>query len=777
MSQHSLDLFTDEVSNGAVSVSAIGTSGPEKPVSAVLVGDDHPDGLALAHYAERCYLEYAMSVVKGRALPAVQDGQKPVQRRILYTMKRLKLDAQAKAVKSARVVGEVLGKYHPHGDSAAYDAMVRMAQDFSLRYPLIDGQGNFGSRDGDGAAAMRYTEARLTSISELLLSHLDSETIDWTANYDGSLQEPTLLPARLPFVLLNGASGIAVGMACELPSHNLTEVAAACQLILQGKHRLDQIMTVLPGPDLAAGGQIINPEVIADIYQTGRGSLRVRARWHIEALAKGLWRVIIDELPQGVSTAKVMAEIEQLLNPQPKAGKKSISQEQVGLKTALTAMLESMRDESDSVQPVRLVLEPRSRSVSSDDLMTFLLAHTGLEINLSVNMTVINDDGNPRQVGLIPILQQWAQFRIATFLRQCRYEHRKASERMHILQGRMLVLLHIDEVIAVIRHSDDPKAELMARFALSDVQADDILEIRLRQLARLEYLKIEQELTKLAEQLVELDRLLADDGYLRRTLIKQLKADARSYGDARRTLIESANVVSRSQVNPVVDEAVTVIVSKQGFVRTRSGKVESPERLSFRAGDGLLAMFDARTVEWLFVLDSGGRVYSIAIAQLPGGKGDGVPITALVDFPSGAQLSSVACGHMQTQFIVASSGGKGFVCRGQDLLSQRKAGKDCLTLTDATDRPLLYAITESTPEKPNYVMLLSKNNYGLAYPVSDIKVLTKGMGVALIAGGIQALTVTTNLNEKHTLGKYTVTAEKLLGKRAAKGVALGRKRN
>ncbi|OZB86330.1 MAG: hypothetical protein B7Z48_05135 [Thiotrichales bacterium 12-47-6] len=710
---------------------------PPVPPSDAPTTSSPDDGLNLPLYAERCYLEYAMSVVKGRALPAVQDGQKPVQRRILYTMKRLGLEGNSKPVKSARVVGEVLGKYHPHGDTAAYDAMVRMAQDFSLRYPLIDGQGNFGSRDGDGAAAMRYTEARLTPISELLLSDLDSETVDWTANYDGSLQEPQLLPARLPFVLLNGASGIAVGMACELPPHNLREVAAACQLVLQGETDLTAVMQVLPGPDFAGGGQLINPDSLPAIYETGRGSLRLRARWQVEPLAKGQWRVVIEELPQGTSTAKIMAEIESLLNPQPKAGKKAISQEQAGLKAALANLLET---------------------------------------NVPVNMTAINDDGNPRQTGLVSVLSQWASFRVDAFQRQCRYEHRKASERVHILEGRLLVLLHIDEVIAVIRQSDEPKTELMARFALSELQAEDILEIRLRQLARLEHIKIEQELGKLRERLAELQRLLDDEGYLRQTLVAQVQADAERFGDARRTLIQSAEVVTRSDATNVADEAVTVIVSKQGFVRTRLGKVEDVNSLPFKAGDGLLALFETRTVEWLFVLDSAGRVYAVPVAQLPGGKGDGMPITALIELPSGVKPSSFACGNLQSQFVVASSGGKGFICTGADLFSNRKAGKDCLTLADAKDKPMLVTVPACAAESAPHLLVLSLEGNGLAYPLSEVRVLAKGAGVTLIAGGIADVRCACDLNEKVVLGKYSVTADKLLGKRAAKGTPLARKR-
>ena len=744
------------------------------PPSVISTNDDN-NSVDLPLYAERCYLEYAMSVVKGRALPDVQDGQKPVQRRILYTMKRLGLDGSAKPVKSARVVGEVLGKYHPHGDTAAYDAMVRMAQDFTLRYPLVDGQGNFGSRDGDGAAAMRYTEARLTPISDLLLSDLDSEVVDWTANYDGSLKEPLLLPARLPFALLNGASGIAVGMACELPSHNLAEVAAACKLAVLGSPTLDEVLAVVQGPDFTGGGQLINPDVLPAVYAGGRGSLRLRARWQVEPLAKGQWRVVVYELPQGISTAKIMSEIETILNPQPKTGKKAISQEQAGLKTALSALLDFMRDESDGQHPIRLVLEPRSRSVTSDELMTFLLAHTSLEVNVPVNLTMIGRDGNPKQKGLLAIVMEWAAFRVDFFRRRCGYEHRKASERAHILEGRLLVLLHIDEVIGVIRHSDEPKVELMVRFALSEVQAEDILEIRLRQLARLEHIKIQQELDKLNKQLASLARLLDSDKLLRKAVVAEIDADAKLYGDKRRTLIESAVVVMRSDAANVADEPITVIVSKHGFVRTRTGKVDDVSTLSFKTGDGLLALFDSRTVAWLFVLDTTGRAYSVPVAQLPSGKGDGAPIASLIDLPAGARPIAFACGSVQTRFVVASSHGKGFVCTGADLCSNRKAGKVFLSI-DVGDKPLLLPVPECEAGSQAHIVLLSNEGYGLVYPVDDIRVLSGGAGVILIAGGLTEIHFVCQLSEKITLGKTRVIPEKLLGKRAARGVALTRKR-
>jgi topoisomerase-4 subunit A len=490
--------------------------------------------LPLADYAQRAYLEYALSVVKGRALPDVCDGNKPVQRRILYSMFRMGLafsgSSGPKPVKSARVVGDVLGKYHPHGDTAAYDAMVRMAQDFAQRYPLIDGQGNFGSRDGDGAAAMRYTEARLAPIARLMLDEIDEGTVDFQPNYDGSEQEPRLLPARLPFVLLNGASGIAVGLATEVPSHNLREVAAATVALLKNdKLSDDELHALLPAPDFPGGGQIISP--VADIreaYRTGRGSLKVRARWIIEDLARGQWQLVVTELPPLASTQKVLEEIEEITNPKVKAGKKALLQEQVQLKQSLLAVLDAVRDESSKDAPVRLVFEPKSRTVEQAELITALLAHTSLESSVPLNLTMVGIDGRPVLKGLRRILVEWVEFRQATVARRTRHRLAKVLDRIHVLEGRQLVLLNIDEVIRIIRNADEPKAALIARFKLSDRQAEDILDIRLRQLARLEAIKIEQELKELRTEQGKLEDILASPAALKRTVIKEIEADAKT---------------------------------------------------------------------------------------------------------------------------------------------------------------------------------------------------------------------------------------------------------
>ena len=435
------------------------------------------DGVdSLAHYAQRAYLEYALSVVKGRALPDVADGQKPVQRRILYAMSRMGLgfggangNAGARPVKSARVVGDVLGRFHPHGDQAAYDALVRMAQDFSQRYPLIDGQGNFGSRDGDGAAAMRYTEARLAKISTLLLDEIDMGTVDFQPNYDGSTEEPCQLPARLPFTLLNGASGIAVGLATEIPSHNLREVADACVALIKNPALgIDELLQIVPAPDYPGGGQIIsNAADIAQAYRTGRGSLKVRARWKIEELARGQWQMVITELPPGTSNQKVLEEVEELTNPKVKTGKKVVSQEQMQLKARILTLLDTVRDESSKEAPVRLVLEPRSSRVDPQELITALLAHTSLECSSSINFTMIGLDGRPTQKSLLTILQEWIAFRRDTIEKRTRHRLGKVQDRIHILEGRQTVLLNLDAVIAIIRESDDPKAELIEGLVVS----------------------------------------------------------------------------------------------------------------------------------------------------------------------------------------------------------------------------------------------------------------------------------------------------------------------
>jgi len=691
----------------------------------------------LATYAQRAYLEYALSVVKGRALPDVCDGQKPVQRRILYAMQRMGLghgsSGAPKPVKSARVVGDVLGRFHPHGDQAAYDALVRMAQDFSQRYPLIDGQGNFGSRDGDGAAAMRYTEARLAKITTLLLDEIDEGTVDFIANYDGSTEEPRQLPARLPFTLLNGASGIAVGMATEIPSHNLREVADACvALIKSPKLSDDELLVHLPAPDYPGGGQIISSASdIAQAYKTGRGSLKVRARWVIEDLARGQWQLVVNELPPGVSTQRVLEEIEEITNPKVKAGKKALSAEQTQLKASMLAVLDVVRDESGKEAAVRLVFEPKTRTISQAELITQLLAHTSLETSSSINLTMVGIDGKPVPKSLRGMLTEWISFRQDTIVKRSQNRLSKVLDRIHILEGRQLVLLNIDEVIAIIRQSDEPKEALIARFNLSERQAEDILEIRLRQLARLEAIKIEQELSKLREDQAKLEDILNNPSSLKRLMVKEIEADAKAFGDERRTLVQ-AEKRAVAEIK-VIDEPVTVVVSDKGWVRTRTGHGHAADAFAFKAGDTLRGTFECRTIDTLIVLGSNGRTYSLPVSALPGGRGDGQPITTLIELEPGATAAHYMAGALDAGYLLSTSDGYGFVAQIQDMTSRQKAGKAFVNVAanahvNEPSPLLIHAATDNgvQPIMATHVACASLDGRVLTFELTELKHMPKG---------------------------------------------------
>lgn len=709
---------------------------PELPLLPAEPGDD-----SLAAYAQRAYLEYALSVVKGRALPDVSDGQKPVQRRILYAMDRMGLgfsgNTAAKPVKSARVVGDVLGKYHPHGDSAAYDALVRMAQDFSQRYPLIDGQGNFGSRDGDGAAAMRYTEARLAKISGLLLDEIDQGTVDFIPTYDGSFEEPKQLPARLPFNLLNGASGIAVGLATEIPSHNLREVADACVALVKNPKLSDEeLLTILPGPDYPGGGQIISPAGdIADAYRTGRGSLKVRARWKIEDLARGQWQLVVNELPPGVSSQKVLEEIEEITNPKVKAGKKALTQDQTQLKASMLMVLDGVRDESSKDAPVRLVFEPKSSRIEQQELITALLAHTSLESSAPINLTMIGLDGRPTQKSLRQMLEEWIAFRQTTITRRSQHKLQKVLDRIHILEGRQLVLLNIDEVIRIIRHSDEPKAALIEAFKLSERQAEDILEIRLRQLAKLEAIKIEQELKELREEQGKLEDILANPASLKRLMVKEIEADAKTFADPRRTLIQ-AEKKAVAEIK-VVDEPVTVVISSKGWVRARTGHGHEAASFAFKAGDGLYGTFECRTVDTLIVFGSNGRVYSVPVASLPGARGDGQPITTLIELESGTQPAHYFAGPANATLLLSGTGGYGFLATVENLVSRQKAGKAFISVGEGETICAPSHVANTSGGQPlvpaTHVACASTGGRILTFEIGELKLMEKGgRGLMLI---------------------------------------------
>lgn len=715
----------------------------------------------LESYAKRAYLDYAMSVVMGRALPLLPDGQKPVQRRTLFDMYRLGLTERAKPVKCARFVGDVLGKYHPHGDSSVYDAAVRMAQSFSLRYPLVDGHGNFGSRDGDGAAAMRYTEARLTPFAELLMGELDMGTVDFLPNYDGTTTEPSLLPARLPVLLLNGASGIAVGLATEIPSHNLREVSLACEhLIRNPEATLEDILTIMPGPDFPCGAQIISsPDELAKAYATGRGSMRTRARWTVENLARGQWHIVVTELPPNTSTAKVMAEIEAITNPPIKAGKKGLSQEQLNLKALVLGVLEHISDDSDEAHPVRLVIEPRSSRQNPEELMQVLRAHTSLESNFPLNLVTIGQDMKPQQKGLLQVLQEWVAFRFETVTRRTVHRLGQVKDRMHVLDGRMIAFLNIDEVIEIIRGAEDPKQALMDRFGLSEVQATDILDIRLRQLANLERIKLESELADLRAEADYLNGLLGDRSKMTAQILKEIEADRAKFGDDRRTLIEAEEKVTTSTVVAVSDDPVTLVVSKQGWLRARTGHKVDLSSIGWKPGDSAQAVFETRTSAVIGFMTTAGKVVNVSASAFPTGRGDGVPLSSLADLGA-AKVAHVLAIDEASLYLLANSAGYGFLCPGADLLTRQKAGKQVMTLN--AGETILAPTPMPASSNGGTICLATSAGKMLTFTSAEMKVLGKGRGlklvslpsgakvnaIALFDGDVQKLTLTVEVKGK-----------------------------
>lgn len=689
---------------------------------AVVTVTENDEAITLAQYAEQAYLDYAVSVVKGRALPDVSDGQKPVQRRILYAMNAMGLAAGAKPVKSARVVGDVLGKYHPHGDQAAYDAMVRMAQDFVLRYPLIDGQGNFGSRDGDNAAAMRYTEARLTPFANLLLDELGEGTVEFEPNYDGSQKEPVLLPARLPIVLLNGASGIAVGMATEIPPHNLGEVAQACIALLeQPGISDDDWYDMIPGPDFPGGGQIISSrQEIQTIYKQGRGSIKVRARWEIEELARGQWQLVVKELPPGASTQKILEEIEEKTNPRIRAGRKALTADQQQTRALLLGLLDAVRDESGKDAPVRLVFEPKSSRIDRDEFINTLLAQTSMEGNSSINLVSIGIDGRPGQRTLRQMLEDWLVFRADTVRKRTQYRLDKVTDRIHILEGRMTVYLDVDAVIQTIRDADEPKPAIMERFALTERQAEDILEMRLRQLARLEGFKIEQELDKQRKEQASLQKLLNSKTAFKRLLIKEMESDVKDFSDARRTLIQEAERAVLE--NKVIDEPITVIMSQQGWLRRRQGHGHDVKQFQFKSGDSYYDARECRSTDELIAIGQNGRVYTVAAADLPSARGDGQPITALADVDSAAPIVQMVVGSAKQKMLLGSQNGYGFLTQLGDMSTRQRAGKQFITIADkdALLTPLYVA------ENHTLLALLSASGRLLVISLTELRELSGG---------------------------------------------------
>lgn len=683
--------------------------------------DTDCDELTLAYFASRAYLEYAISVVKGRALPDVCDGMKPVQRRILYAMKRLGLNPDVKTVKSARVVGEVLGKYHPHGDSAAYNAMVRLAQDFTMRYPLVQGQGNFGSADGDGAAAMRYTEVRLSKYADLLLGELDKGTVKFIPNYDGTHKEPVLLPARLPVLLLNGSSGIAVGMATEIPSHNLTEVGeAAIEVIRNPEITTDELLEIVKGPDFPGGAQVISSASdIKNVYRSGYGNLQVRATYHFEELSRGQWQLVFDSVPYKVSVMKVMSELEALTNPKAPQGKKSLTAKQQQDKQLIMNVMSGMRDESSAEAPVRLVIDPKSKSIDREELVSTILSKTSLETSCKFNLVVIGIDGKPRQKGLKDILSEWVSFRLRTVRARSQTSLNEAEARIHTLEGRLIVLVDIEEVIRIIRGADDPKKELMTHFGLSDTQAEDILEIKLRQLASLDEVKLRKELEKLRNEAERLRGLLTDEKKLRREVTKEIRQDIDTYGDERRTLIEEAKGASIAK--QVIDEPVTVIVSEKGFLRSRQGHGFDARAMNFKLGDKYRCSMECRSVDNLYILSNTGRIYSIPVSSLPSARGEGTHVSAFVQFQDGDVPFDYICGAPDTVLLFTSDAAMGFFCKMSDLAVRQRGGKSFFILDGAKPLP----VQVSTP-LTGWIAALSSSGRLVVFTTDELRALSSG---------------------------------------------------
>lgn len=716
-----LQEVADEVEEAELVPAPAQPRGSDIVEEALKHADTDCDELTLAYFASRAYLEYAISVVKGRALPDVCDGMKPVQRRILYAMKRLGLNPDVKTVKSARVVGEVLGKYHPHGDLAAYDAMVRLAQDFTMRYPLVQGQGNFGSADGDGAAAMRYTEVRLSKYADLLLGELDKGTVKFIPNYDGTHKEPVLLPARLPVLLLNGSSGIAVGMATEIPSHNLTEVGeAAIEVIRNPEITTDELLEIVKGPDFPGGAQVISSASdIKNVYRSGYGNLQVRATYHFEELSRGQWQLVFDSVPYKVSVMKVMSELEALTNPKAPQGKKSLTAKQQQDKQLIMNVMSGMRDESSAEAPVRLVIDPKSKSIDREELVSTILSKTSLETSCKFNLVVIGIDGKPRQKGLKDILSEWVSFRLRTVRARSQTSLNEAEARIHTLEGRLIVLVDIEEVIRIIRGADDPKKELITHFGLSDTQAEDILEIKLRQLASLDEVKLRKELEKLRNEAERLRGLLTDEKKLRREVTKEIRQDIDTYGDERRTLIEEAKGASIAK--QVIDEPVTVIVSEKGFLRSRQGHGFDARAMNFKLGDKYRCSMECRSVDNLYILSNTGRIYSIPVSSLPSARGEGTHVSAFVQFQDGDVPFDYICGASDTVLLFTSDAAMGFFCKMSDLAVRQRGGKSFFILDGAKPLP----VQVSTP-LTGWIAALSSSGRLVVFTTDELRALSSG---------------------------------------------------
>jgi topoisomerase-4 subunit A len=665
--------------------------------------------LPLRSFSERAYLDYSMYVINDRALPHIADGLKPVQRRIIYSMSELGLASTAKFTKSARTVGDVLGKFHPHGDSACYEAMVLMAQDFSFRYPLVDGQGNWGAPDDPKSfAAMRYTESRLSRFAELLLGEIRAGTVDFVPNFDGTLTEPRLLPARVPFVLLNGSTGIAVGMATDIPPHNLNEIVSACIHLLENpKATVAELMTHVRGPDFPTAAEIITPVAeLLEIYETGRGSLKARAVYRREG-----GDIVITALPHQASPARILEQIAQQMQ------------------SKKLPMLQDLRDESDHENPTRLVLVPRSNRVDLDRLMSHLFATTDLEKSYRVNVNLIGLDQRPRVMGLKELLGEWLEFRSRTVTRRLEHRLTRINERLHVLDGLLVAYLNVDEVIRIIREEDEPRAALMQKFALSEIQANAILDLRLRQLARLEEVKLKGERDELQGERADIERTLGSKARLRTLIRKELLADAEKFGDSRRSpLVEATEAVAFSEEDLLSNDPITVVLSEKGWVRAAKGHELDPGELSYRSGDSFAQSARGRSNDVLVFLDSTGRSYTIAPHTLPSARSQGEPLTGRLKPPEGARFVGLALAQPERRVLLASSTGYGFVAQIGELVSKNRSGKACLSVGAGVALPPALV-----PEGEGQLVAVVTNlGHLLVFPLAELPELARGKGNKLL---------------------------------------------
>lgn len=691
----------------------------------------------ISEYAENSYLEYAMSVVKGRAIPSVEDGLKPVHRRILYTMHKEGLHHNTVPKKSARVVGTVLGFYHPHGDLSVYEALVRQAQDFNMRYTLIDGQGNFGSRDGDSFAASRYTECKLSAITQLYLDEMKDRCVDFVPNYDGTELEPVFLPSRVPFILLNGNPGIGVGIASDIPSHNLSEVIkATIHYIENPKTTIKSLMKYIKGPDFSTGAQIISSKAdIEKVYNEGRGSIRLRAKYIVEPFAKS-WKLVFNEIPYGVSVQKVMEEIDAIFNPEDKSKKdakgnvKKISPEQDRKKKLFISNIEKYTDASNKDSPVRLVIEPKSAKINPEELANILFAYTSLECNFNANFTMIGRNGVPTQKNLLEIFTEWTDFRVETVRRRCEYHLEKIKARMHILEGRKIILSAIDEVIKIIKESENPKEKLMERFKLSEIQAEDVLELKLRQISRLELKNIETEYKKLKEEKAKLEYILSSQENILNQIVLELKEDLTKFGDKRITEINESEKVDVSQIDEkasmVAQEKITVAISKKGWVRVKNGE-KTIEDFSFKDGDATDYIFHCLNTDTLAIFDSRGKVYNSDMTSLY----KDTPINTLCDMGAEYFIQAFPI-NKEHKYLLAHTNGFGFIVKGENLFTRQKAGKEMFDLPKTAKMLPTQYIHNETDINKIYVGLISTENRVLFYKLSEISEIGKGKGVGLM---------------------------------------------